>query len=692
MRGLQAGAATLTVLFTDLVSSTELRSRLGDERADRLRREHDDIVATAVGRNGGTVVKGLGDGMMAAFAAPSGAIAAAVAIQQAIDARNRSAPVPLALRVGVSAGEVRVEEADVFGTAVVEASRLCAAAEAHQVLMSDLVRQLAGSRSMAATRPVGSLTLKGLGEPLPTVEVQWWAGAGSSQRPPFPDIPTFDRSDPLVGRRLEEVAATQALLSALGGRTGVLVVSGAGGTGKTRFVGELLRRADNDGVLALYGRSSGIAAPHQPLVDALRPIVATQSPSVVAERLGAAAGALARLFPELGGHLPSPPAPLRESESIDGRESAEPSIDDRSELAIAAAELLRGLAAANGAVLVLDDLHLAAHETTNLVQRVVELLPEARLLVVVVAQHDTPLSAASVPTVGSEHPLARLAAAARAARCSVEELHLGPLDPAGVDALLGEHGIDDGGDPRQVAAAVHDAAGGNPLLVVELLQLLRSRGVLVADTSATAEVVTAWRLVLPVEPAEMPRGAEVLRQRLANLDPGARAVLRAAAAAGLEIDLDLLAHATVADTGTVLGVLERTDATRLTIRSSIGNRRRSFAHDSLRWLLDREAGTETVGVHTRLAAAWEERLALGDDAAIVHLAHHRSNAGAVDSTTCRLLMDAARYCEAHLAPGVASHWWGLAAQLAGWLDGRDGIPAAAELEARRAHCARAASE
>lgn len=689
MRGLQAGAATLTVLFTDLVSSTELRSRLGDERADRLRREHDDIVATAVGRNGGTVVKGLGDGMMAAFAAPSGAIAAAVAIQQAIDARNRNAPVPLALRVGVSAGEVRVEEADVFGTAVVEASRLCAAAEAHQVLMSDLVRQLAGSRSLAATKPVGSLALKGLAGPLPTVEVQWWAGAGSSQRPPFPDIPSFDRAAPLVGRRLEEVAATQALLSALGGRTGVLVVSGAGGTGKTRFVGELLRRADNDGVLVLYGRSSGMAAPHQPVVDALRPIVAAKSPSVVAERLGGDAAVLSRLLPELAGHLPSPPNAETAEAPVDGLAPSTDAGAYGAALAGAVAELLRGLAAPNGAVLVLDDLHLVAHETTGLVQRVVEQLAEARLLVVVVAQHDTPVSTACDAGSGPVHPLARLAAAARAGRCSVEELHLGPLDPAGVEALLAEHGVDDDDARRQAAAAVHDATGGNPLLVVELLQLLRSQGVLVADPSVEAP---GWRLELPVVPTELPRGAEVLRQRLAKLDPGARAVLRAAAAAGLEIDLDLLAHATVADTGTVLGVLERTDAIRLTIRSSIGNRRRSFAHDSLRWLLDRDAGTETVGVHTRLAAAWEERLALGDDAAIIHLAHHRSSAGAADPTTCRLLMEAARYCEARMAPGVASHWWGLAAQLAGWLDGRDGVPGAEALDERRAACARAASD
>src|SRR2546426_11890624 len=99
---------TATVLFTDLVESTELRSLLGEQAAEELRRKHDRLLADAVEAHGGRVVKGLGDGIMATFAGAAAAVAAAVAIQQAVDRLNRPAAsaVELAIRIGLSAGDV----------------------------------------------------------------------------------------------------------------------------------------------------------------------------------------------------------------------------------------------------------------------------------------------------------------------------------------------------------------------------------------------------------------------------------------------------------------------------------------------------------------------------------------------------------------------------------------------------------
>ena len=96
--------ATATVLFTDLVGSTELRARLGEEAAEELRRLHDGLLSQAVEGHGGRVVKGLGDGIMAIFTGAADAVAAAVAVQQAVDRMNRTgkAQAPLAVRVGVS--------------------------------------------------------------------------------------------------------------------------------------------------------------------------------------------------------------------------------------------------------------------------------------------------------------------------------------------------------------------------------------------------------------------------------------------------------------------------------------------------------------------------------------------------------------------------------------------------------------
>ena len=71
---------TAIVLFTDLVGSTELRSRLGEDAAETLRRQHDALVTDAVQANRGIVVKNLGDGFMATFAGAFDAVSSAVAI------------------------------------------------------------------------------------------------------------------------------------------------------------------------------------------------------------------------------------------------------------------------------------------------------------------------------------------------------------------------------------------------------------------------------------------------------------------------------------------------------------------------------------------------------------------------------------------------------------------------------------
>ena len=84
-------AGTATVLFTDLVGSTDLRRALGDDRADALRRQHDALIRAAIDEHDGTEVKGTGDGLMAVFAAAGDAMAAASAMQRAIERYNRRA-------------------------------------------------------------------------------------------------------------------------------------------------------------------------------------------------------------------------------------------------------------------------------------------------------------------------------------------------------------------------------------------------------------------------------------------------------------------------------------------------------------------------------------------------------------------------------------------------------------------------
>src|SRR5205085_4878520 len=173
--------STAIVLFTDLVGSTELRSRLGEDAAEELRRHHDRLIVGAVEGNRGRLVKNLGDGVMATFTGASDALGAAVGIQQGLDRHNRSgsSDVPLEVRIGVSAGDVAFEEADCFGTPVIEAARLCAAAGGGKILVTEVVRLLAGTGGGHQFAPVGALDLKGLPAPVPAYEVTWEPLGGS---------------------------------------------------------------------------------------------------------------------------------------------------------------------------------------------------------------------------------------------------------------------------------------------------------------------------------------------------------------------------------------------------------------------------------------------------------------------------------------------------------------------------------
>src|SRR6478672_4279107 len=84
--------ATATVMVFDLVDSTQQRSALGDDAADRLAVILDRVLRGAVARHRGSVVKSTGDGLMAVFDSATDALNAAVAAHQAADRHNRDAP------------------------------------------------------------------------------------------------------------------------------------------------------------------------------------------------------------------------------------------------------------------------------------------------------------------------------------------------------------------------------------------------------------------------------------------------------------------------------------------------------------------------------------------------------------------------------------------------------------------------
>jgi class 3 adenylate cyclase len=150
----------VAILFTDVVGSTELLERLGDEAAHDLRRRHFALLRRAVRDHQGREVKSLGDGLMVVFGSARAAVACSLAMQRACQH-------PLQLRIGIAAGETVREEDDYFGRPVIVARRLCDAARGGQVLVSDPTRGLVAGAAAHQLQPVGPLVLKGLSEPVP---------------------------------------------------------------------------------------------------------------------------------------------------------------------------------------------------------------------------------------------------------------------------------------------------------------------------------------------------------------------------------------------------------------------------------------------------------------------------------------------------------------------------------------------
>src|SRR5436190_3880333 len=170
---------TTTILVTDLATSTELLTAAGDDAGTAMLTAHLRLVRDVVERHGGRVAKTLGDGVMALFDSSYDAACAAIALQQEVDrAARRDPATPVGIRIGANVGEVldsgnTADAEDVFGAAVVLAHRLCASAQPGEILVSDLVRMLVGTRSDIAFAPVEPIAVKGFADAVAVATLVW---------------------------------------------------------------------------------------------------------------------------------------------------------------------------------------------------------------------------------------------------------------------------------------------------------------------------------------------------------------------------------------------------------------------------------------------------------------------------------------------------------------------------------------
>ena len=165
-----------TVVFADLVGSTGIFERLGDETAGRFVTQLTGALSKTFEQHNGRVVKLLGDGLFVVFPAEGDALEACVAIQK----RLQEKPVypggegkPVQMQMGIESGEVVEIDGDCYGDAVNSAARLADLAGAEQILTTQRVREQLPALQQAQLRTLGPMYLRGKNEVTEVFRVEW---------------------------------------------------------------------------------------------------------------------------------------------------------------------------------------------------------------------------------------------------------------------------------------------------------------------------------------------------------------------------------------------------------------------------------------------------------------------------------------------------------------------------------------
>ena len=169
----QAESRIMTIMFTDMVGSTDLTQAHGDIAGQDMVRRHNAIVRAALAKFSGKEIKHTGDGIMASFASAANGVEAAQTIQRAIDLHNKKDKTfPIHLRIGINAGEPIQEGDDLFGSTVQLAARVCAKATTDQILCTNVVRELSSGKGIAFTAHE-NCELKGFKEAMTLYDITW---------------------------------------------------------------------------------------------------------------------------------------------------------------------------------------------------------------------------------------------------------------------------------------------------------------------------------------------------------------------------------------------------------------------------------------------------------------------------------------------------------------------------------------
>ena len=436
-----------TMLFADLVGSTELAASLDPEELRGRLAEFFEIARAALTEHGGTVEKYIGDAVMAVFGAPVAhgddpdrAVAAGLSLVE----RVASLDGELRIRVGIETGEIlavaQPGDLAVTGEAVNAAARLQQAAAPGQVLVGE---RAARACRRARLEPGGVAPAKGLERPL----VSWRAAAGGED--------AKASGAPLIGRESDLELLRLVARRAVSERTPQLVMMiGEAGVGKTRLASELVSELTTGpgGWRAIVGRSPayGRGIAFWALGEILRDAAGAPSDAPAEEVEDSLRGLLGELGADDAAEIAAALAV-----AIGGTEDEGASAED--ELKAAWRRLVALLAADRPLLIGVDDAHWADNGLLELLEAVAFGLHGAPVMILCTTR----------PELAEQHP-----EFGRAVR-NLTQLELPPLDPSSA-VRLAELLLP--GSSREEAAQVADASGGNPFFAEEVSRAIGEDG------------------------------------------------------------------------------------------------------------------------------------------------------------------------------------------------------------------------
>lgn len=586
-----AGEGTVTILFTDVEGSTGLGARTDDESARNILRTQEEMIRAHVADHGGRQVKNLGDGLMIAFSSARRALSCAIAIQQELAGRRRTEPdlVPR-VRMGLNSGEAIHEDGDLFGAAVSAAARISGHATAGTILISEVVKILAGNVPGVTFKDKGLVELKGFEEQWRLFEVDW----GETRSDPF-----LDRT-PFVGRDQERAELRSYLDRLADGHGGLVALGGEPGVGKTRLAEEILAEARVRGYRTLTGRCYEMDSPpsYLPFVEVLEQASREVDPATFRLALGDSAGEVAKVMPQLRTIFDDVPPALEL-----------PPEQERRYLFNSIQDFVHRAASVTPLVVLLDDVHWADESSILLMQHIAGSLPDFPVFILG-TYRDVELDTAR-PLAGALDALVR--------RRLVKRVNLHRLSAEGTREMLAK--LAGSEPPGDIAAAIYEETDGNAFFVEEVFRHLSEEGRLLDATGA-------WRTDLSIDELEVPEGVRlVIARRLERLQESTVKALTTAAVIGRVFSFELLEASDPAGAEELLDAVDEATAGHLIAPAKDGTF--SFVHELIRQtLLSRISMPRRQRLHLRVGEAMAKLYEGRESDYAAEITHHFFQAGA----------------------------------------------------------------